>query len=72
MASRQMNRMWTQRSPYRDAAVPYLYGRFDSASRFHSILDGINREIGMRLTDVRRPGSSVYNSRYLSRDEQFL
>lgn len=62
MGSCQMTGMWTQRSPYRDAAVPYLYGKFYLASRLDSILDGINREIGMRLSDVRRPGSAVYNS----------
>jgi hypothetical protein len=62
MGARQMTGMWTQRTPYRDAAVPYLYSKFYSASRFDSILDGINREISMRLSDVRRPASSVYNS----------
>jgi hypothetical protein len=62
MGARQMTGEWTQRSPYRDAAVPYLYSKFYSASRFDSIIDGINREISMRLTDVRRPGSSVYNT----------
>lgn len=62
MGARQMTGMWTQRSPYRDAAVPYLYSKFYSASRFDSIIDGINREISMRLTDVRRPGSPIYNS----------
>src|SRR5215469_16728351 len=58
----QFTGMWTQRNPLRDADVPYLYRKFYSASRFDSILDGINREISARLTDVRRPGSSVYNS----------
>jgi hypothetical protein len=54
--------MWTQRSALRDADVPYLYGKFYSASRIDSIIDGINREISSRLTYRRRPGSSVYNS----------
>ena len=54
--------LWTQRSPLRDADVPYLYGKFYSASRFDSLIDGINREISAKLTYRRRPGSSVYNS----------
>jgi hypothetical protein len=58
----QFTGAWTQRSPLRDADVPWLYRKFYSASRFDSILDGINREITMRLTDARRPGSSVFNS----------
>ena len=62
MGARQFTGLWTQRSPFRDAAVSYLTGKFYSASRFDSILDGINREISMALTDDRRPGSSIYNS----------
>lgn len=62
MGARQFTGLWTQRSPYRDADVPYLYGKFYSASRYDSILDGINREITSRLTDKRRPGSAVFNS----------
>jgi hypothetical protein len=54
--------LWTQRSPLRDADVPYLYGKFYSASRFDSLIDGLNREITSRLTYARRPGNSVYNS----------
>lgn len=58
----QFTGLWTQRSALRDADVPYLYRKFYSASRFDSMIDGINREISPRLTDIRRPGSSVYNS----------
>ena len=58
---RAITGLWTQRSPLRDADVPYLYGKFYSASRFDSLIDGINREITSRLTDARRPGSSVWN-----------
>lgn len=58
----QFTGIWTQRSPFRDAAVPYLYRKFYSASRFDSIIDGLNREISSKLTDIRRPGCSVYNS----------
>ena len=58
----QFTGLWTQRSPLRDADVPYLYRKFYSASRFDSIIDGINREITAKLTDARRPGSSVFNA----------
>lgn len=59
---RAITGLWTQRSPLRDADVPYLYGKFYSASRFDSLIDGINREITAKLTIARRPGSSVWNS----------
>ena len=59
---RAITGLWTQRSPLRDADVPYLYGKFYSASRFDSLIDGINREVTAKLTYRRRPGSSVYNS----------
>lgn len=54
--------LWTQRSPLRDADVPYREMKYYAASRFDSILDGINREITAKLTWKRRAGSSVYNS----------
>jgi hypothetical protein len=62
MGARQFTGLVTQRSPYRDGAVPYLVGKFYGGTRFDSIWDGINREISQRLTDQRAPGSSVYNS----------
>jgi hypothetical protein len=62
MGGEQFTGLWTQRSPYRDAATAYLMKKFYQGSRFDSIWDGINREISCRLTDIRRPGSSVYNS----------
>lgn len=61
---RYLTGMWTQRSPLRDADVPYLYGKFYSASRFDSIIDGINREVTARLTVQRRPGLGVYNANH--------
>ncbi|MGA9668405.1 MAG: hypothetical protein WBQ94_04310 [Terracidiphilus sp.] len=61
MAGEQFTGIWTQRSPYRDAATQYLIKKFYQGSRFDSILDGLNREIGARLSDVRRPGFTVYN-----------
>jgi hypothetical protein len=59
--NRMYTGLWTQRNPMRDAATPYLYEKFYSATRYDSILDGVNTEIGVRLTLVRRPGSSIYN-----------
>lgn len=59
---RQITGLWTQRSPLRDADVPYLYGKFYSASRFDSLFDGVNRELTAKLTGARRAGSSIYNS----------
>lgn len=59
---RYITGLWTQRSPLRDADVPYLYGKFYSATRFDSIIDGINREVTSRLTLARRPGTTIYNS----------
>jgi len=62
MQGRQMTGLVTQKSPYRDGAVPYLVAKFYGGSRFDTIWDGSNREISQRLTDVRSPGSTVYNS----------
>lgn len=62
MAGEQFTGMWTQAGPYRDAATAYLVRKFYSGSRFDRIIDGINREISPRLTDVRRPGSAVWNT----------
>jgi len=52
----------TQRSPYSDGISSYLMRRFYSGIHFDQILDGINREITVDLTDKRRPGSVVYNA----------
>ena len=71
MGARQFTGLWTQRSPYRDAAVPYLAAKFYSGSRFDSIIDGLNREISVDLTDKRSPGSSVFNSNTFPGIESF-
>ncbi len=54
--------LWTQRSPLRDAATPFLYEKFYSASRYDSLIGGLNTEITTRLTLARRPGLSPYAS----------
>jgi len=58
---RYVTGLWTQRSPLRDAAVPYVYGKFYGASRYDSLIDGLNREITSKLTFKRRPGHSIFN-----------
>jgi len=52
---------WINGSPLGPGAVPYLYGKFYSASRYDRIVDGNDCEVSVRLTLIRRPGSSVYN-----------
>lgn len=59
---RAITGLWTQRSPLRDADVPYLQNKFYAAGRFDSLIDGLNREMTSRLTMRRSPGSSVYNT----------
>lgn len=71
MGARQMTGIWTQRSPYRDADTPYLTAKFYSGSRFDSIIDGLNREISVRLTDIRSPGSEVFNNNAFPRINSF-
>ena len=61
-AGRDFTGLVTQRSPYRDGAVPYLVAKFYGGSRFDTIIDGLNREITVALTDKRSPGSSVFNA----------
>jgi hypothetical protein len=63
--------LWTNRSALRDAATPYLYEKFYSASRFESMIAGLNVELSPRLTPIRRPGNSVYNSATFSAINDF-
>lgn len=63
--------LWTQRSPLRDAATPFLYGKFYGATRYESLIDGANVEISPRLTLIRRPGNSVYNSQSFTNVTRF-
>lgn len=53
---------WTYRNPLRDPSTPYLYEKFYSGTRYDAIIDGQNTEVNARLTLVRRPGLSQYNS----------
>lgn len=62
MPARQFTGLITQAVPYSDAGVPYLVAKFYSGSRYDRIIDGLNREIGAKLSDVRSPGSSVWNA----------
>ena len=63
--------LWSNRSPLRDAAVSgdmeqYGFGRQDS------IIAGQNSEISTRLTLIRRPGNSVYNSQIFPPIKRFF
>lgn len=58
---RAITGLWTQRSPLRDAATPYIYEKFYSAGRYDSLIGGQNAELTTRLTWARRLGNSVYN-----------
>lgn len=53
---------WSLRNPLRDAAVPYLQGKFYSASRIDSIWGGQNIELSPALVPIRRYGTTAYNS----------
>jgi len=59
--SRIFTGLWSNRSFLRDAATTEYQER-SGMGRQDSILDGFNSEISTRLTLIRRPGSSVYNS----------
>lgn len=69
--NRMWTGLWTNRSPLRDAATPYLYEKFYSGSRFDSLIDGLNTELSPRLTLTRRPGLSVYNSQTFAAIDDF-
>src|SRR5215467_9226670 len=55
--------LWTNRSLLRDAATPFLYEKYYGGARFDSVFAGADMELGSRMTWVRRPGHSVYNSK---------
>lgn len=61
---RYITGLWTQRSLLRDADVPYLYGKFYSASRYDSLCDGLNRELSAELTLDRAAGATPYWAGY--------
>ena len=52
---------WSQRSPLRDAASTRIEEEFYGA-RGDALYSGLNCEISPKLTMIRRPGNSVYNS----------
>jgi hypothetical protein len=55
--ARDFTGLWTQRSPYHDAAVPYLVSKFYSGSRF----DGLDAQAKLifleQMTNVGRTAS---------------
>lgn len=58
--------LWTNRNPLRDAATPYLYRKFYAASRYDAMIAGQNVEVSPRLTAMRRPGTSKFNTQSFS------
>jgi hypothetical protein len=57
----------TQQNPMAGGAVPYIQQKFYSASRYDRLLGGLNCELSVRLSMVRAPGSSLYNSAVFDR-----
>lgn len=62
--------LWTQRNPFRDAGSTRIEEAFYGA-RGDAIIDGLNVEVSTRLTVVRRPGTSVYNSQIFDSIDTF-
>lgn len=60
--NRFMTGLWTNRNPLRDAATPYLYEKFYSATHYDSLIGGLNAELSPKMTMKRRGGHTVYNS----------
>lgn len=60
--NRFMTGIWTNRNPLRDAATTFLYEKFYSATRFDSILGGVNGELTPKMSLKRRAGTSIYNT----------
>lgn len=60
-APRWTTGLWTNRSPIRDAASTRLEEKF-YGPRGDAFLGGENLELSPRLTVIRRPGNSVWNS----------
>jgi hypothetical protein len=55
--------LWTNRNQLGgSASIPLMYEQFYSASRFDSLIGGLNLELSTKMTLGRRPGFSVYNS----------
>jgi hypothetical protein len=59
--NRMATGIWTQRSPLRDGASTRAEEAY-FGPRGDSLIDGLNCEISSKLTLIRRPGNSVYNS----------
>lgn len=62
--------LWTQRNPLRDGGSTRIEEKF-YGSRGDAMIDGSNIEISNRLTPVRRPGLSVYNSQHFTAIDYF-
>lgn len=60
--NRFMTGLWTNRNQLRDAATTFLYEKFYSATRFDSLVGGLNGELTPRMSMARRAGHRVYNT----------
>lgn len=58
--NRFMTGLWTNRNQLRDADTTFLYEKFYSASRYDSMLGGLNAELTPKMSIARRPGFSIY------------
>ena len=62
--NRMATGIWTQRNCLRDAASTRIEEEFYGA-RGDALIDGLNCEVSAKLTFIRRPGTSVYNSQLI-------
>ena len=61
----------TQQNPMAGGAVPFLQQKFYSATRYDRLIGGVNCELSVRLSMVRAPGSSQYNSQTFTKPNRF-
>jgi hypothetical protein len=69
--NRFMTGLWTNRNELRDAATPYLYEKFYSATHYDSLIGGLNAELTPKMTMARRAGHTIYNSQTFPRVNRF-
>ena len=61
----------TQQNPMAGGAVPFIQQKFYSATRYDRLIGGVNCELSVRLSMVRAPGSSLYNSATFARPNRW-
>lgn len=63
--------LFTNRSPFRDGLSPRILAKYYGANSDAMTEDSLNVEISTRLTPVRRPGLSVYNTQTFDSPNSF-